>query len=59
MEQAMSFAQLADRDVEEFEGDLKRYQAANRRSVVSGLLALVFVLLLACMVCSAVFLLFR
>jgi hypothetical protein len=55
----MSYAQLAEHEVEEFEGDLKRYEAANRRNVWYGVLILAFVLLSACTVCSAAVLLFR
>lgn len=58
MDQALSFSELVERDVEEFEGDLKRYRAANRRSVWVGLFVLAFIMITACMVCSAVYLLF-
>jgi len=58
MVQALSFAEIAEREVEEFEGDLKRYRAANRRSVWVGFFVLAFMLITACTVCSAVYLLF-
>lgn len=56
---SMSFAEIVEHDLEEFEGDLKRYRAANRRSAWLGLLALVVGVILACTVCSAIILLFR
>ncbi|UCD97992.1 MAG: hypothetical protein JSV42_13660 [Chloroflexota bacterium] len=54
-----SFSEMAQRDMEEFEGDLKRYQAANRRSVLYGVGVIFLVLVSACTICSAVVLLFR
>jgi hypothetical protein len=59
MNQALSFTQIADHEVEEFEGDLRRYKAANRRSVWVGLLLLAFATLAACTVCSAAVLMLR
>ena len=59
MNQAVSFTQLADQEVEEFEGDLKRYRAANRQSLWVGVLVLAFAVLAACTVCSAAVLLIR
>jgi hypothetical protein len=50
---------MVERDLQEFEGDLKRYKNANRRSMWVGILALGAVLLSACMVCSAAVLLLR
>jgi len=50
---------MAQRDLEEFEGDLKRYKAANRRSVWLGVSVVALALVSACMVCSAAVLLFR
>ena len=50
---------MAERDMQDFESDLKRYQAANRRSLWGGLLLLAVALLSACAVCSAIVLLFR
>jgi hypothetical protein len=54
-----SFSEMAQRDLEEFEGDLKRYNAANRRSLWYGAGIVAIVLMSACMVCSAVILLVR
>jgi hypothetical protein len=54
-----SYSEMAQRDLEEFEGDLERYKAANRRSVWYGAGLVSLVLLTACMVCSAVVLLIR
>ena len=54
-----SFSEMAQRDLEEFEGDLKRYKAANRRSVWLGVSVVALALVSACMVCSAAVLLFR
>jgi hypothetical protein len=59
MYSTVSVNQMAERDLKEFEGDLKRYQKANRRSMWVGILALIAVLFSACMVCSAVVLLLR
>ena len=59
MYSSVSFNQMAEHDLQEFEGDLKRYQRANRRSMWAGIVALVAVLFSACMVCSAVVLLLR
>lgn len=59
MYSSVSINQMAERDLQEFEGDLKRYQNANRRSMWVGILALCAVLLSACVVCSAVVLLVR
>jgi hypothetical protein len=50
---------MAERDLQEFEGDLKRYRNANRRSMWVGILTLFAVLLTSCVVCSAVVLLLR
>jgi hypothetical protein len=54
-----SFSEMAQRDLEEFEGDLKRYKAANRRSVWFGVIVIGLALVSACTVCSTVVLLFR
>lgn len=54
-----SYSQMAQRDIEEFEGDLKRYRAANRRSVWYGAGLISLALISACTICSAVVLLFR
>ncbi|MGW8144845.1 MAG: hypothetical protein ACWGN2_10650 [Anaerolineales bacterium] len=59
MYSSTSYSEMAQRDLEEFEGDLKRYKAANRRSVWYGVGAVSLVLFSACMVCSAVILLVR
>lgn len=59
MYSSLSVDQMAERDVQEFEGDFRRYQASNRRSMWAGVLALFAVLFLACMACSAVVLLLR
>jgi len=50
---------MARRDIEEFEGDLKRYKAADRRSLAFGIIVMVGAVLVSCMVCSAVVLLWR
>jgi hypothetical protein len=50
---------MAQRDLEEFEGDLKRYKAANRRSLWFGAGIISLVLISACTICSAVVLLLR
>lgn len=57
MYQSVSLHQMADRDVQEFESDLKRYEAANRRSMWLGFLAAGLALVTACLVCSAIALL--
>jgi hypothetical protein len=57
MYQSVSLHQMADRDVQEFESDLKRYEAANKRSMWLGFLAVLLTLSAACLVCSAVVLL--
>jgi len=54
-----SFSEMAERDLEEFECDLKRYKAANRRSVWYGAGIVAIVLMSACTVCSAAVLLLR
>jgi hypothetical protein len=54
-----SYSEMAQRDLEEFEGDLKRYRAANRRSVWIGAGIISLVLISACTICSAVVLLLR
>jgi len=54
-----SYSEMAQRDLEEFEGDLKRYKAANRRSVWYGAGLISLVLISACTICSAAVLLFR
>ena len=54
-----SFSDMAQRDIEEFEGDLKRYKAANRRSLWYGIGIAALVLMSACTVCSAAVLLLR
>lgn len=54
-----SYSQMAQRDLEEFEGDLKRYKAANRRSMWYGAGLISLALISACTICSAVVLLFR
>ena len=54
-----SYSEMAQRDLEEFEGDLKRYNAANRRSVWYGAGIISLALISACTICSAVVLLFR
>jgi hypothetical protein len=59
MYSTVSVNKMAERDLQEFEGDLKRYQKANRRSMWVGILSLIAVLFSACMVCSAVVLLLR
>lgn len=59
MYSSVSYNQMVERDLQEFEGDLKRYKNANRRSMWVGILALGAVLLSACMVCSAAVLLLR
>ena len=59
MYSTVSLNQMAERDLQEFEGDLKRYQRANRRSMWVGIGALFAVLFSACMVCSAVVLILR
>jgi hypothetical protein len=59
MYRSLSFNQMAERDVQDFESDLKRYQAANRRSLWGGLLLLAVALVSACAVCSAIVLLLR
>jgi hypothetical protein len=50
---------MAQQDLEEFEGDLERYNAANRRSVWFAAVVLVLVLISACTVCSTIVLLLR
>jgi hypothetical protein len=50
---------MAQQDLEEFEGDLERYNAANRRSVWFAAGVLVLVLISACTVCSTIVLLLR
>ena len=55
----VSINKMAERDLREFEGDLKRYRKANRRSMWVGMLALLAALFSACMICSAVVLLLR
>jgi|RifCSP13_1_1023834.scaffolds.fasta_scaffold515102_1 hypothetical protein len=60
MYQSVSLHQMADRDVQEFESDLKRYQAANKRSMWVGFAVAILALSAACLVCSAfVLLIFR
>jgi hypothetical protein len=59
MYSTVSYNQMAEHDLKEFEGDLKRYERANRRSMWVGILTLFAVLLSACTVCSAVVLLLR
>lgn len=59
MYSSVSINQMAERDLQEFEGDLKRYRNANRRSMWVGILTLFAVLLSACVVCSAMVLLLR
>jgi hypothetical protein len=59
MYSSVSFNQMAEHDLQEFEGDLKRYRSANRRSMWVGILTLGAVLLSVCTVCSAVVLLLR
>jgi hypothetical protein len=54
-----SFSEMAQQDLEEFEGDLERYNAANRRSVWFAAVVLVLVLISACTVCSTIVLLLR
>ena len=54
-----SYSEMAQRDLEEFEGDLKRYRAANRRSVWFGAGIISLALISACTICSAVVLLLR
>ena len=54
-----SYSEMAQRDLEEFEGDLKRYKAANRRSLWFGAGIISLVLISACTICSAVVLLLR
>jgi hypothetical protein len=54
-----SYSEMAQRDLEEFEGDLKRYKAANRRSVWFGAGIISLALISACAICSAVVLLLR
>jgi hypothetical protein len=54
-----SFSEMAQRDLEEFEGDLERYKAANRRSVWYGAIIISLALVSACTVCSAAVLFFR
>jgi len=54
-----SFSEMAQRDLKEFEGDLKRYKAANRRSVWLGVTIVKLALVSACTVCSGAVLLFR
>ena len=45
-----SFSEMAQRDLEEFEGDLKRYKAANRRSVWYGAGLSCLVLTILCLI---------
>ena len=59
MYSSLSMDKMAERDVQEFEGDLKRYEASNRRSMWTGAMMLAGVLFLACMACAAVVLLLR
>lgn len=59
MYRSTSYNQMAERDVQDFESDLERYEAANRRSLWGGLLLLGLVLISACVICSAVVLLLR
>ena len=59
MYSTVSYSQMAKRDLEEFEGDIKRYKAADRRSLTFGIVVLVGAVLVSCMVCSAVVLLWR
>jgi hypothetical protein len=54
-----SYSEMAQRDLEEFEDDLKRYKAANRRSVWFGVGIVSLALISACTICSAVVLLLR
>jgi len=57
MYQSVSRHQMADRDVQEFENDLKHYEAANKRSMWMGFITVIIALSAACLVCSAVVLL--
>jgi hypothetical protein len=50
---------MVQRDLEEFEGDLKRYKAANRRSVWIGAIVISLALVSACAVCTTAVLFFR
>jgi hypothetical protein len=50
---------MAQRDLEEFEGDLKKYKAANRRSMWYGAGIISLAIISACTICSAAVLLFR
>jgi len=54
-----SYSEMAQRDLEEFEGAIKRYKAANRRSVWFGVIIISLALVSACTVCSAAVLFFR
>ncbi len=54
-----SYSEMAQRDLEEFEGDLKRYKAANRRSLWFGAGIISLALISACTICSAAVLLLR
>ena len=54
-----SYSEMAQRDLEEFEGDLKRYKAANRRSLWYGAGIISLALISACTICSALVLLLR
>ncbi len=59
MYHSTSYSEMAQRDLEEFEGDLERYRAANRRSLWYGAGIISLVLLSACTICSALILLIR
>lgn len=54
-----AYSEMAQRDLEEFEVDLKRYKAANRRSVWFGAIVITLAIVSACTVCSAAVLFFR
>ena len=54
-----SFSDMAQRDLEEFEGDLERYNTANRRSVWFAAFVGVLALISVCTVCSTLVLLLR
>ena len=58
MYRALSAEDQTERAIEEFESDLKHYQAASRRSLF-GLLAFVCALALACLVCGGLIYLLR
>jgi hypothetical protein len=48
-----AYSEMAQRDLEEFEVELERYKAANRRSVWYGAIIIGLAVVCACAACSA------